>query len=562
MRKYLPAQLILIALLLPAQQPAPSPGSPVPAQDMGKTLCKLEGRTVNSVTGEPVRKVDLRLMRREPGSNPASTTSDAEGRFLFENLEPGTYSFFAQRTGYLRQNYGATSPTASGTPLTLVPGQHLKDLEFKLIQQGVITGKVLDEEGEPMPRAFVNVMRQSSLGGRARTEGVSGDTANDVGEFRAANLSPGRYLVSANYSGGFFGPEAVRPKTDEPEQSYVPTFYPSSTDPAGAVAVEVGPGQEVAGINITLRKDRVYRVSGQVMGLAAGQDKNMYLTMAPRRRDPATMYFGGGAGGRVKPDGSFEILNVQPGSYTLTAMVRADARPQPAGRASVDVAGANVSGVVLNLSGAIQVTGVLRVEGEGPEKEKVSLSAIRVQLRPLDGVSYAGGMPPTVKEDGAFVIESVFPDRYSVSLFPMPESMYIKSLRLGTVDVIEKGLDLTNVSSIAAVEIVLSTKAATVEGFVREGDKPSPGKIIMLIPDPPRPEQPFLVKAGSSDQNGFYTIKGVAPGNYRLYAWAERPPYNIAEDSEALKPFESKAVKVSVEENSRKSQDLTVIKEK
>src|SRR5689334_22294418 len=79
-------------------------------QDKGR----LEGTLLNQVNGQPLRKGTLtlrplsaapqRAAARPPGAAPPEpsgyvATSNAEGRFVFDQVEPGTYSLQADRPG-------------------------------------------------------------------------------------------------------------------------------------------------------------------------------------------------------------------------------------------------------------------------------------------------------------------------------------------------------------------------------------------------------------------------------------------------------------------------------
>src|SRR5262249_61477294 len=79
----------------------------------------IEGHAVNLVTGEPVRRAILTLRPAGQQGSPRSATSDSAGRFLFESVPPGTYRLSAERTGFLRQEYGGRPSSSTGAPPAL-----------------------------------------------------------------------------------------------------------------------------------------------------------------------------------------------------------------------------------------------------------------------------------------------------------------------------------------------------------------------------------------------------------------------------------------------------------
>src|SRR5207237_5256512 len=137
------------ASLLFAYQAAPVP-APAPVAAKGS----IEGQVLNLKTGMPLKKASVRLVGTGGGRGvmPVMTVreTDDAGRFAFTALPPGKYQLSAERQGYLRQSYGARQYSGGGTPVLVGDGQTVKDIVFKLNPQAVITGKVLDEDGEPV----------------------------------------------------------------------------------------------------------------------------------------------------------------------------------------------------------------------------------------------------------------------------------------------------------------------------------------------------------------------------------------------------------------------------
>src|SRR5579862_299838 len=120
-------------------------------------LCTLQGHVVDALTGEPLRKVRLILRDLGANSTPSDTATDDSGGFAMKDIEPGRYRLSAERNGYLRQEYGARLQNSTGTILTLSAGQRLSDLVLKLTPFGVIAGRVVDEDSEPVPGAQITV---------------------------------------------------------------------------------------------------------------------------------------------------------------------------------------------------------------------------------------------------------------------------------------------------------------------------------------------------------------------------------------------------------------------
>src|SRR4030095_29695 len=153
-----------------------------------------------------------------------------------------------------------------GTTITVASAAELKDLNFKLIPQAVITGRVLDEEGEALARVQIQIMRRRFFRGKQQLMPMGGGQTTDTGDFRISDLAPGRCWVSATYRGRMmmFGEAPARNPGDKPEEEYVTTYYPSSIDQAGARPIDLDAGQEASGIDIRIQRVRVYRIRGKV----------------------------------------------------------------------------------------------------------------------------------------------------------------------------------------------------------------------------------------------------------------------------------------------------------
>lgn len=103
---------------------------------------------------------------------------------------------------------------------------------------------------------------------------------------------------------------------------------------------------------------------------------------------------------------------------------------------------------------------------------------------------------------------------------------------------------------------MLSLAGARVEGVVQnEEGKPVSGATVVLAPDSRRYS---LFKEAQTGESGSYSLKGVAPGEYRILAW-ENIEAGAYLDPDFLKRYEGKAEKLSLKENDRKPVSLKVI---
>src|ERR1035438_9810806 len=140
------APAILWCLTGSAQTPVPTADSSPSVKPEDK--CSVEGTVLSATTGEPLKKARLVLQTEKP-AKVYRAISDGSGHFVLVGIDPGRYHFHSARNGYLMQFY----PTSKGPwpTFTLSPGQKLTEIIFRLTPQGVITGRVLDEDREPVP---------------------------------------------------------------------------------------------------------------------------------------------------------------------------------------------------------------------------------------------------------------------------------------------------------------------------------------------------------------------------------------------------------------------------
>lgn len=543
--RYLTA-LVLFGFLLPAQPSTPVAGS------APEEKCSIEGTVVNALTGEPLKKVHLTLRPLEQqNAIPYGANTDAAGHFLMDELDPGRYSFSASRNGFMTQSYSPDGSMRRATPLTLAKGQELKQLVFKLAPQAVVSGRVLDEDGEPLADISVEPMIFLYQRGRRQLTSIAGTSTNELGEFRLHNLSPGKYIFSAsryprNTWGGqerIVGSAQAIPPADE---GYVITYHPNAINPSNATQVEITPGAQISGIDITLARPHTVTVKGHLNLPAGKSDRNASLSLIPRDNvDQAVP-----AATSVDTRGNFEMRGVPSGSYWLRANYDAGGKFFSA-RTPVEVGNSNMEGIELTLQRPLdrEVVGHIVVE------DNAQFQGAVVRFEQKGRLASVGG---EVKNDLTFKIPNLARESYDVSLFGLPPNFYLKSIRAGQQDMTETGVDLTE-GVPEDLTITVSPNGGMIEGSVQNAKgEPASDVLVTLIPDASHRSILWLFKTAETDQNGHFTIRGVRPGEYKIFAW-EMVESGAYQDPDFLKSYESVGETVSIKESTHETVPLKLI---
>jgi hypothetical protein len=260
----------------------------------------------------------------------------------------------------------------------------------------------------------------------------------------------------------------------------------------------------------------------------------------------------GGSNWSVRQDNeTFEFVDVLPGSYVVVARVDEGGKTS-IGRQSVEVVNADVEGVTLNMAPAVEVTGVVHVEGTAPK----ALENLRVTLQP-ETLAMFGQSSAEVKPDGSFVIPEVTPDVYEVNVVGSHPGAYMKSVRFGDAAAPDDRIDLTQGSG--PVMIALGTDVGEVEGSVKKANGDAAVRVrVTLIAYGSHLSRIDLSRSGFTDEQGKFHLRNVAPGEYRIFAW-EDVQFGAPQDPDFRKPFEKQSAAVKMEPNGHETVELTAI---
>lgn len=533
---------------------------------------KIRGRLIDAGTGAPLRRATVRANANEIRIA-RTTMTDGQGGYEFTELPAGRYVLNASKAGYVALAYGQKASTDVSKPVQLGDRQTLERIDLALPRGAVITGRVLDEYGEPLPDTQVMPVRMMYVGtGRRPVPVGQTATTNDIGEFRIYGLAAGQYYLSAtarpaNMAFADFGNGPVTAR-DENHSGYAPTFYPSASSIAEAQPLTVGVGETLPEVVVTLVPTRTSRISGVVSGMQGEPASGGFLNAVPMNDNGLGM-MAGGNGGPIGRDGTFLLNGVPPGRYLLRANVfdnRGGPGPGRGGTpglavAMVTVNGEDISGVRLEPLIPVTLEGRLVVDPAAAQSLKPG--SIRIAVAAARFGDPRGpavpGPPPVVNDDLTFAIQ-IYPDTPLVlRAAGLPPGWMIRAITMNGADVTD-GVTVRS-DNTATVDVELSNRAPTTTGQATDSSG-TVSKDYTVIAFPQDRDRWTSLGFGRSanaraDDQGRFTIRSLIPGSYYFLA-VDRLDQNQWLDPEYLDRARASATRVNLAEGDTKTLDLKV----
>ncbi len=566
----------------PRDTPA-RPGTAVQAE-ADTELASVSGRVLFLSEGQSLGRAWVTLTARD-GSVPAvAVHTDDQGRYQLTGLPAARYTLTASKPGFVTMAYGQRRPGQPPTPIEVGPGQRLGDVDVVLPAGSVITGRVVDEAGAPMPLATVRIYRNAYVQGRPELVPASTDRADDRGQYRVFGLEPGDYYVSAvapaprRTSAGRFtisrglglgarfgGNENGLIDQDADSTGYAPTYYPGVTRLADASPLRLGLSVEMAGIDMVVRLVPTATVSGVVVGPEGAGATGGQVFLLP---DDGAGLRNTMLGGRVQGDGRFEIASVPPGYYTLRAVNRGGPRGGRGGfgrsllsaSRSVVVDSYDVEDVRLVLAPGATIAGHIVVDGASATGDDgtLSLGQLRITADAIENLPMLGGANARVGDDGSFELANVADGGRILRVRGLPADWTLAAVELAGEDVTDTPLDFGGVGRVDGLRVILSDRVTHLTGRLRNPrGEPLTGYTVLVFPTDERLWQPLSrhVKAARPDQNAEYRIDGLPPADYWLTA-VESVQQGEWFDPRLLRQLSSSAMRLSLSAGESRDLDL------
>ena len=549
----------------------------------------ISGRVLTADTGRPVKRA--RVVVAGGGRGGRTATTDDQGRYLIDALRAGNYTVSASKTGFVDGVFGQRRPLQPGTPVAVAEAQAIANIDISLMRGGVITGRVVDEDGEALARALVTVQRYQFVRGERQLSAAGSDQTDDRGQYRVFGLPPGDYFVSASASGlgqtigrgleqlaarigalggrgggrGAGGALAALGVSVEPEASgHAPTYYPGVVSAPEAGKVNVAPGQEVGGIDFQIQLVPFATVSGIVGG---GDGTNAAAVMLMPQDGGGTGPLGGPMlTGRTQADGTFSIPNVPPGRFMAIARA-GGAQPTTAMQAIV-VNGQNIGGVSLMLQPGVSLSGNVTVESSGTPAP-TDYSSFRVDAPDVTPLPFGGGgggrggaATGRVEKNGAFRLDNLVPGQRHIRVTGAgvqgAGTWTLKSVSIGGLDVTDTPVDLKPGQNVENVTIILTDRATEITGTVRDGKGGGAAALTVIAFSTDQQHwraQSRRIQAVRTDQSGTFRLRNLPPGDYLLIA-SDDVEQGEWFDPAYLEQARAGAKQLSISEGEKKTLDL------
>ena len=515
------------------------------AFSQGTVLAKtdsISGVVLDATTDRPLAGVRISL-RFTPNTTleqmeqiPTAVT-DLEGKFTVPDVPPGSYRLLTGIEGYAPAHAdGRKTQEISGIPLNIRVGEPVKGLVIHLKRGSAIAGRIVDSQGRPLVNAKVSVGRLSfDDNGNRRFGNYSDILTNDRGEYRAFGLFEDDYIV---YFPG-------RPNPSNESESEVPIFYPDVGDVDSAETVRITPGDEVRLRDVTIQSRMTFPVRLHIHNESGTIPSQFKVDVYKKDGDPVV-----GIRSTVLRD-PFEM-------------------PQGLPHEKYDVTVGLVSGTKFTAVKTEVLYGEAPVDlqiaiRKGPRiVGQVSFQKPDGSLSPGSGVDttinagFDENITATSGADGMFVMENLPVGQFDLRFSGLPPDGYLISAQEGERNLLSHEMRIAEDTSI---NVVIGLSGGIIEGTaINSKGAKIIDATIALVPDDPHRSEMILYRATTSDQNGSFSIRGLAPGSYHLFAWQDLAR-NAYRNAEFMKKFEDSGTPIRIENDKAVSISLKILDE-
>lgn len=532
---------VALAVMAPTTIRAqPAPAAPKPSA--------IRGRVTDAGTGRPLRRVQIAVLGVGAGGIERRTTStNLRGEYELRDLPAARYTIAATRSGYIPWEYGRRAPGEPGKTVHLDEGMLLEKIDLAMPPAGLISGRVIDETGEPVAGAIVWIMRSEFYRGtRTLVPVASSARSDDTGHYRAFGLQPGAYFVVAMLRETW-----VVGREKKQVFAYAPTFFPAAATSAGAERVSITAGKEASGIDIALVAMPAATIAGAAIGADGTPLAAVAVSLQQNITGPGGSSFSTVAGARTEADGSWRFRDVAPGEYEVSVSTTNREGIRETAAAPVIVSGADIDGLRLFVEGPVTVSGtVLTDDGTplppGREPPRVVADSIVPGRQPPQIVT--GDERGLVSSDGTFSFKAKQGPAV-IQVRALPPGWAVRSVETGGRETVDHVIEIKSGPALDGIKVVVTNRFPSVAGRITDDQGADTEGIAVLFP---ADETRWLgmsdnIRYARTDQTGLFQLPTVPPGEYLAVALETLQPWQAA-DPEFLATLKTLASRITVRE--------------
>jgi hypothetical protein len=516
------------------------------AEQTANPVGRISGKVVDARSGAPLARCSVGIEPVTGQGQPQSLMTGEDGLFLFPGLMPGKYRLTAAKRGYLPQAYEQHGDYS--TAIVVGPGLVSEGLIFKVVPEGIISGTVTDERGEPVRGAEVRLFEDQDREGIRSTAMRQMAITDDRGIYEIDNIAPGNYYVAVSAQPwykqqipGSLPPGDPRMQGEiDPQLDvvYPTTYYPQVTDWEEATPIPIKGGEHFQA-DTTLNAQQAMRLR---LKLPAAQDpahpgaynvsllENVFGQMQPFS-----------SGSQRVQDGVLEIDGIMPGHYDVVlGHFQPDGGPAESTRFSADVAAGTTELNPPEVASEVTVLGRVTSRHGAVPAGDITFHVPQQSHIFSAKLNSSGEFSVRLPADQDYEVTGQIPQMYIVRIVSQSGELKDRTLRV-------------KAGSAPKLEIVAASGFGQIDGVVQRGNQPASGVMVLLAPD----DNQFLFRRDQSDSDGTFTLSDIVPGHYRLLAvdngwdleWANRS---------VLDAFLKKSVSIEVHANDKLTQDVEV----
>ncbi len=479
------------------------------------TSCSVSGRV--TIEGKPAAGVAVMLEAEwhKPVSKLLQGQTDAEGRFRISGAPPGTYTLRVHAYAHVMAASDRHLP--GGKRMVLAAGDSVDGIEFDLTPGAVVTGRVVDENGQPVVGVYVGVLKPRRKGDH-HNEGVElhylpgRNETDDRGVYRLFGLPAGKFLIGVT----------IFTAAQDDTANYV-TYYPGVADQEKAMAIELATGEEKTGLDITIPPPvKTYKVSGRLVDAVSGKgvpgvyvdceplddndwEKTRTVEMSPEVRT-------------TDAEGNFRIIGLQPGQYRLATTSWSHMQLEwYVEEQTFEITDGNLSGIELKARRGGSISGVIVIEGSNDPQALASRANLQVHLSTRQEGRNQSGQANSgySNSQGRFRVAGLRAGEYGLQVFQQSanRNLYFERIEVAGRSV-NNMIELREGQHLTDLRIVMTYGSSVVRGRVSFQNGEPPKGVCFLVATG-RQGHVYSLQATVSASSQ-YVLEGLAPGSYDL----------------------------------------------